>query len=284
MSKRSKNRIRNESRGLRIFFTLVILVSILISVYPFVYMLILSFMDTTSMSLSFEKIANASYTLNNYRKVLFEMNFLRYFKNSVIVTLYAVTVNCLSSAMTAYAFAKKRFRGKNLMFLIYMATMMIPGQVTLIPCFIILNKLHMLNTYSAIALPSYTAFGVLLMHQFMEALPNDLLEAADIDGCGEFRKFTRIVLPLIKPVMVSLAIFVFIGVWGALVLPMIVTTKSEMTTLTMAIATTTRPTNMATPYGLVMAGSVVAFLPPFIMYLFLQKQFVEGIALSGTKL
>lgn len=282
-ARRTSHRLRDGSRSVRTILTGLLVIAIVLSVYPFVYMLLISFMETNTMRLDFDRIVSARYTIENYKTLFREMDFVRYFKNSAIMTVYAVTATCLTASMAAYAFAKKKFPGKNAMFLVYLATMMIPGQVTLIPCFLILKALGMLNTFSAMALPTCGAFGVLLMHQFMQGLPDDLLEAADLDGCGEFGKFTRIVLPLIKPVIISLAIFTFINVWSSLVLPLIVTTRAEMTTLTVAIANMKNHAT-ETKYGLMMAGSVVSFLPPFILYLILQKQFVEGIALSGTKL
>lgn len=169
------------------------------------------------------------------------------------------------------------------MFAAYLATMMIPGQVTLIPTFLILKKLALLNTYSALGLTSCGAFGVFLIRQFMEKLPNDLLEAADIDGCGELRKLFQVVLPLVKPVLISLAIFTFISVWGSLVLPLITNTDADMTTLTVALANI-KTNRTQTNYGFMMAASTVSFLPPFLLYLLMQKQFVEGIALSGMKM
>lgn len=270
------------NRVVRTVLIIILLFCVLISIYPFIYMLFLSFMETTSMKLSVERILSARYTLDNYRSIFRENDFLLYLKNSAIVTVYAVVVTCLISAMAAYAFAKKRFPGRKWMFVIYLATMMIPGQVTLIPCFLILKTLGMLNTYSAMVLPTCGAFGTLLVHQFLQTLPDDLLEAADIDGCSEIHKFICVVLPLIKPVLVSLAIFTFISVWGSLLLPLIVSTKAEMTTLTVAIASM-KTAMTQTNYGFMMAASVISFLPPFILYCLLQKQFVEGIALSGTK-
>lgn len=260
-----------------------LILAMLVSVFPLIYMVVLSFMNTTSMKLTLERVFTASYTLKNYVKLFKQVDFLAFFRNSAITTVYAVVVNCVFCSMAAYGFAKKRFPGKNGIFMGFLATMMIPGQVTLIPTFLILKKLGMLNTYSAVALTSCGAFGVLLIHQFMEKLPNDLLEAADIDGCSEFGKFTKIVVPLIKPCIISLAIFTFISVWGSLVLPLIVNTKEEMTTLMVAIANMKSDKNL-TDYGFQMAAATLSFAPPFILYLFLQKQFVEGIAISGMKM
>ena len=280
---KKKHSLTQESSSLTRAILLVVLFAfVLISVYPLIYMLILSLKETTTMKLTWENVFALDYTLANYQKALRGANFGRCFVNSTLVTIYAVVASCLTSSMSAYAFAKKKFPGKNWMFMVYMATMVIPSQVTLIPCYLILKTLGLLNTYTAMALPTCTAFGTILIHQFLTSLPNDLLEAADIDGCNEVRKFVGIVIPLIKPVLISLAIFTFINVWGSMILPMIVTTKAEMQTLPIAIATI--KTNELTDYGLMMATSTISFLPPFILYLFLQKQFVEGIALSGTKM
>lgn len=283
MAKNNNRKISNGKPWVKTVYLILIILAMFISVFPLIYMAIMSFMHTTTMKLTMERIINAKYSLENYVKLFKQADFFLYFKNSAITTVYAVAVNCVFCSMAAYGFAKKNFPGKNGIFLGYLATMMIPSQVTLIPCFLILKKIGLLNTYSAIALTSCGAFGVLLIHQFMEKLPNDLLEAADIDGCGEVGKFTRIVLPLIKPCIVSLAIFTFISVWGSLVLPLIVNTKESMTTLTVAIANMKSDKNL-TDYGFQMAAATLSFAPPFILYLFMQKQFVEGIALSGMKM
>ena len=159
--------------------------------------------------------------------------------------------------------------------------MMIPGQVTLIPVFNLIKNMGLINTHIALILPLLNAFGVVLVRQFMVSVPDDLLEAARIDGCGENRLFFTIVLPLIKPVIISLAIFTFITSWNNFLWPLVTCTDQNMHTLTLTIAALKG--NYATNYGLVMAGSTLAFLPPFLFYVCLQKQFVEGIAHSGIK-
>ena len=130
-------------------------------------------------------------------------------------------------------------------------------------------------------LPILNAFGVFLMRQFMENVPDELIEAARIDGCGEIRVFRSVVIPLIRPVIISLTVFTFITSWNDFLWPLVICTNQNMHTLTLAISALKG--NYSTNYGLVMAGSMIAFLPPFILYIFLQKQFVEGIALSGIK-
>ena len=283
MAKTKRLSHREGSTVVRVILAIVLIISAFISIFPFMYMLALSLMETSTMKISWERLATAKYTLDNFKMAFKQGAFLNYIKNSTIVTLYAVVVNCLVSAMAAYAFSKKKFFGSRIMYTLYLATMMVPGQVTLIPTFLLLKEMGMLNTYSAVALPTCGAFGVLLIYSFMkQGVPDELLEAAELDGCSEIRKFTRIVLPLLKSVIISLAIFTFINVWGNLVLPLVVYTESDMTTITLAVANM-KTSHTATKYGYIMACNVIAFLPPFILYLFLQKQFVEGIALSGTK-
>lgn len=263
---------------LRVFLILLIV----FSVFPFIYMFLLSFMHTTTMKLSIERLMNAEWTINNYLRLYTGVGaFQRYLWNTAVVSVYACAVTCLTSAMAAYAFAKKRFFGRNALYTIYLMTMMIPGQALLIPTFLIVRGLGLLNTYTGLALPTTSAFGVILVRSFMKGIPDDLLEAADIDGCSEARKFVNVVLPLIRPAMVSLAIFTFISVWGSLLWPL-VAASGDMTMVSQAVANM-RATKVVDNYGLMMAASTSAFMPPFILYIFLQKQFVEGIALSGIK-
>lgn len=183
--------------------------------------------------------------------------------------------------MAAYGFAKKRFAGRDQLFMVYLATLMIPAQVTLIPVFIIIRKMGLMNTYPALVFPILNAFGVFLVRQFMVNVPDELLEASKIDGCSEVRVFFQIVLPLVKPVLISLTIFTFITSWNDFLWPLVIASKPNMKTLTLAIAALKG--NYSTNYGLVMAGSTLTFLPPFLLYIVLQKQFIAGIALSGIK-
>ncbi len=183
--------------------------------------------------------------------------------------------------MAAYVFAKKKFAGSDVIFNLMLATLMIPGQVTLIPVFTMLNELNLINTYPSLFLPVIGAFGIFLMRQFMVSVPDELLESARIEGCGENGIFLKIVIPLLRPVLISLVIFPFIPTWNDLLWPLVATTKPEMKTLTLAISALQG--SYSTNYGLLMAGTTLAFLPPFLLYIVLQKQFVEGIALSGIK-
>lgn len=260
-----------------------LIVLVIIAAFPFVYMFLISFMETNSMTLSFNRIKNATWTFNYYRRLFTGTgNFLKYLMNSLIVSLYACFVTCVFSTMAAYAFAKKKFLGKDKIFYSYLITMMIPGHAVLIPQFLMIRATGLMNSYTALALPCCSiAYGVLLMRSFMKGLPDELLEAADMDGCTELRKFNTIVVPLVRPGIISLAIYTFITVWGNLLWPLIIS-SSDKTTVTLAVSSLTNGLKV-TEYGYVMAGATSAFILPFVMYLLLQKQFVEGIALSGIK-
>lgn len=267
-----------KRRIIRAAVGLVLLLLSLTALTPFLYMGVISLTQKSTLNLNFEGVA---FNLDNYVRVFNNLNIARNLFNSIIVTGGACLLNCLICSMAAYGFSKKRWPGRDKVFAVYLATLMVPGQVTLIPVFLIVRTLNLMNTHVALMLPILNAFGVFLMRQFMVNLPDELLEAARIDGCGELRIFARIVLPLIKPVLVSLTVFTFITSWNDFLWPLVTCTNQNMHTLTLAISALKG--NYSTNYGLVMAGSMIAFLPPFALYIILQKQFVEGIALSGVK-
>ncbi len=258
--------------------SLLFVVPVFFAIFPFVVMALTSLTQRTTFNLRFSP---RDFSLANYIAIFRNFNFLGYFKNSLIVVICACVLNNLIASMAGYSFAKKRFPFRKQLFWIYMLTIMIPGQAITVPLYIIMTKLGLLNTYVVLFLPIINAFGVFLTKQFIEAVPDDLLEAARIDGCGEFLLYFRIVVPLIKPVLVSLTIFTFITSWNDFIWPLITTNESAMYTLTLGLSLL--QSNYTTNYGLVMAGTTITFLPPFIVYLVLQRQFVEGIALSGVK-
>ncbi len=267
-----------KRKTFRILLSIFLIVIALFALMPFVYMVLVSLTQKTTLDLRFNI---SEFSFKNFIRVFRNLNIGRNLMNSIIVTGGACFLNCIISSMAAYGFAKKRFPGRDKLFLMYLATLMIPGQVTLIPVFTIIKHMGLMNTHIALMLPILNAFGVFLVRQFMMGVPDELLEAARIDGCGEFRLFVSIVLPLIKTVLVSLTIFTFITSWNDFLWPLVISTHEDMQTLTLAISALKG--NYSTNYGLVMAGSVIAFLPPFLLYMLLQKEFVEGIALSGIK-
>ncbi len=263
------------SRGL---INVALLGMVVVSLYPFVFMLLTSLTQKRIMSASFDFSA---MDLRNYQNLFSNFALLTYVKNSLIVVSCACFFNVVIASLAGYAFAKKQFPLKEAIFWLYLATLMMPGQVILIPVFTIMKGMGLLNTYPALFLVILDAFGVFLMRQFMEGIPDELLEAARIDGCGELGIFCRVVLPLSRPVVVSLVVFTFITSWNDFIWPLILVTQDKMKTLTLALSML--QSNYGTNYGLVMAGATMAFVFPFVLYCFLQKEFVEGIALSGIK-
>ena len=267
-----------QDKLLRLFMLMLVVLAI----FPFIYMFILSLTEATSMRLTLDILKKATWTMENYKKLFTGNGKMHiYILNSTIITVYACVVTCAVSSMAAYVFCKKRFAGRDKLYNLYLLTMMVPGHVTMIPTFVMVREMGLLGTYTGIVLPMFYAYGVVMMRSFVKGIPDDLLEAGEIDGCNEVQKFTRIVLPLLKPALISLAIYTFFNVWGNLLWPMIVAGSDKMT-VTQAVASY-KSNNYAINYGQQMAAMATAFMPPFILYLFLQKQFVEGIAVSGIK-
>ncbi len=262
-----------------VLLNILLVLIVVLTIVPFIYMALTSLRHTYALDFSFSL---RTMDFKNYVTIFKNYSFFTYLFNSIIVVGGAVIFNIIFSSLAGYSFAKKKFPGKEFIFWIFLATMMIPAQVTLIPMFLIMKKVHLLNTSLALILPLLDAFGVFLCRQFMsEGLPDELIEAAKIDGCKEMSIFINIVIPLAKPVLIALAIFTFITSWNDFIRPLIFITDETKQTLTLALSTLQG--NFGTNYGLVMAGATMTFLPPFLFYAFMQKQFVEGIALSGIK-
>lgn len=250
----------------------------LLCLSPLVYMVMVSFTESDSLYISLSDLRLSFY---NYEYAITKRNFGQALINSIITVVGSCLLVDIVAAMAAYGFEKKPVPGKEALFQGYLTTMMIPGQVVLIPMFVMVNWAGLTNTYSALILPMIGAFGIFLMRQFMVAVPDELLEAAEIDGCGEIRRFVTIVLPLVQPALITLTIFTFNGAWNNFLWPLIINTRSSMHVLPVTMATLS--SNYYTNYGIVMAGATLTFIFPFVLYIFLQKQFVEGIALGGVK-
>ncbi len=274
----SQNPRERRFRYTRMFTAVVLAALSALALLPFLYMAYLSLTQSSTLSLQW---GPADLGLENYRRVLIHFHFFRYLANSIIVSCLACALNAIVSAMAAYGFAKKQFAGKRMLFFLYIVTLMVPGQATLIPLYMLIRELNLLNTYIGLVLPIINAFGVFLLRQFMTEVPDELLAAANIDGAGEVRKFNGIVLPLLRPALVALTIFTFITTWNDFIWPLVITTDQEMQTLPLALSILKG--NYTTNYGLVMAGSLLTFLPPFLLYQVLQRQFIQGIAMSGIK-
>ncbi|WP_102401144.1 carbohydrate ABC transporter permease [Haloimpatiens massiliensis] len=258
-------------------FILLVIVSCML--VPFIYMLIMSFKVTyTAYNFS---LSLSDVTLQNYITIFKDSNFMHYFFNSMFIAISGVVLTVIFSSLAGYAFAKMDFAGNNKLFFFMIITLIIPSQVTMIPLYIIMRKLGWIDSYLALILPIPTAFGVFLMRQAILNIPKELLESAKIDGCSDFRIFFQIVLPLIKPAIITLSIFTFVGAWNEFLWPLIITTDDTVRTLTVGLSTL--GAQYTVNYGLIMAGATITFIPSLIFYLILQNKFVEGVTLSGMK-
>ena len=224
----------------------------------------------------------ANPTFLNFGRFLERPYVFRWTTNSLIISLAVTGIQILTCAMAGYAFAKKRFPGGSFLFYLYIASMMIPGQVTLVPSFLIMSRLNLLNTYWGLILPGIAGpFGVFLMKQFISTLPTDLIEAAIIDGCGEWQTFVRVILPLAKPGLAVLGIFTFMGQWNEFLWPLVITNSSGMRTLPVGLALLQEELPMQ--YGLLMAGATYAAIPMIIIFLMFQRYFLKGITVGALK-
>ena len=221
-------------------------------------------------------------TLEWYKRLFRDVNFTLHFKNSLIVSVTTTFFNLFFCSLAGYAFAKLRFAGRKRIFTLLMATLMIPGQITMIPVFLFLKRLGLLNTYSGLILPSCVGiFGIFLVRQFMLTIPDDLIEASRIDGCSEFRIYWNIILPLCKPVLATLGIITFMNSWNDFLWPLIVMVGEDRYTLPVALANLNG--QYATKFGLLMAGAVVVVIPVILIFVLAQKYVIRGIATTGLK-
>ncbi len=221
-------------------------------------------------------------TLENYRRLVFNALVLRWLSNSFVVAASLTALNILFCTLVGYVLAKKRFPGRTLVFWLFMALMMVPGQVTLVPMFMLMNNLKFVNTYWGLIVPGlFSPFGIFLMKQFIQTLPSELIDAAKIDGASEIRLFLRIIFPLAQPGWAALGIFCFMDNWNDFLWPLVVTSSETMRTLQVGLATL--QTRFYTDYGALMAGAGVSALPMIIIFLSFQRYFVRGITIGSIK-
>jgi multiple sugar transport system permease protein len=221
-------------------------------------------------------------TLLPYRELFQLIPILRYIWNSIYVAATVTIANVFFCSLAGYAFAKHRFWGRDKIFFILLGSLMIPWQVNLISGFILMRKLGWLNSYNALIIPAMAGvFGVFLCRQFIMSIPDDLVDTAKIDGCGEFTIYRLVILPLIKPVLATLAILTFLQQWNNFIWPLIVINSSEMRTLPLALSVLNG--QFGTRFAMVMAGAAVATTPMLIVFLSFQKYFIKGIAMTGLK-
>jgi len=218
----------------------------------------------------------------NYVQAWKAAPFARYFANSFFIAICTATGVLITSTLAAYAFARLNFYGKNVIFTLFLATMMIPFEVTMIPNFITVSNLGWVNKYQAMIIPWIASvFGIFLLRQFFATIPPDLYDAALLDGCGHFRFLTQIVLPLSKPALISVGLFNFLGSWNAFTWPLIVTREEKMYPIQVGLRYFVTESGTATQE--LMAAATITILPLVILYFFAQRQFIEGISTTGLK-
>ena len=258
-------------------------VGLVLLVGPFVWMLLGSFKPDAELRRVPPTFLPEQASLDNYQVLFQRLDFTTYFANSVIVAAAVTAGNLVFCSMLGYALAKLDFPGRRALFVLVLGMLMVPGMVVFVPLFVIVSNLGLTNTYPGLILPYLAGpFGVFLMRQFISGIPDELIDAARVDGAGEWRIFSRVVMPLCGPALATLAILTFLTSWNNFLWPLVVAQTEDMYTLPVALALYSVGQN-ATRYGLLMAGSVVVVLPIITIFLLLQRYFVRGITMTGIK-
>ncbi|BAS26170.1 sugar ABC transporter permease [Limnochorda pilosa] len=258
----------------------VLVTGAMITVFPFAWMLLTSFKPFHEIfSLSF---LPAEPTLENYAQVLLHTDYVRWYANSLIVASATTASVLFWDSLVGYTLAKLRFPGRNIIFVLILSTLMIPTEMLIIPWFVTSSELGWVDTYWGIAFPGImTGFGVFLMRQFFQTLPDDLLDAGRIDGITEFGLFWRIALPLVRPALSALGIFTFLGNWNAYLWPLIVIQSKAMRTLPVGFALFSG--EAGSEWNLIMAAASMAIVPVLAVFALFQRQIIEGVVLTGVK-
>lgn len=253
-----------------------------LTLFPLLWMLSVSFMPAGAASVFPPPLLPKQATLENYRQLFAQEQMGRYFVNSLIVATAATLCSLLFNGLAGYAFAKLRFAGRERLMKLLLAGLLIPAQVTMIPLFGMMKMLGLVNTYASLVVPAMaTIFGIFLVRQYALSIPDELIEAARMDGANEWRIFRLIVLPLLKPVIVTLALLSFLGAWNDFMWPLIVMSDREYQTLPVALAGLSR--EHVQDNELMMAGSVVTILPVLVLFLALQRHYIQGILMGSVK-
>jgi len=254
----------------------------LLSLAPLVWMVSVSFMPRGEASHFPPPFLPSVATLDNYRELFATTRVARNFANSVLVAGAITLLSLLVNTMAGYAFAKLRFAGRERVFQLLLAALVVPAQVAMLPLFLLMKQLGLVNSYWGVIVPALaTVFGIFLVRQYARSIPDELIEAARIDGAGELRIFFQVVLPMLKPVLVTLAIFTFMGAWNDFMWPLIVLADQEHYTLPVALAALSREHIM--DVEMMMAGAVVTVVPVLLLFLVLQRYYIQGLLLGSVK-
>lgn len=266
----------------RVLLYIVLILIAVIMVVPFLWML------STSLKTQYDAVKIPPVWIpdppqwENYVKLFTEQPMFQFMLNTIKIVFFVVLGQLFFSSLAACSFARISFKGRNVVFFFYIATLMVPGQVTMIPTYLMFAKAGLTDNHLALILPAFfSAFGVFLLRQFFMSLPRELEEAAEIDGCNPFMTYWRIMLPLVVPAMLTLGVFTLMNTWNDYMGPLIYLSSPEKYTMTLGIAYFKGV--YTTQWNLVMAGSIVSVVPILIAYLCAQKYFIEGIAFSGVK-
>lgn len=269
-----------KTRNVHLIRTSILVLFGILMIFPFLWMLSTSFKqgrDVFSLSL-----IPSDPTIGNYLKLIENSFFPRWFFNSIVVGIFVTISTLFFDSLVGFTLSKYEFRGKRVVFLLILSTMMIPTEMLVIPWYVMSNGLGWLDSYWGIMFPGLmSGFGTFLMRQFFSTIPDDLLDAGRIDGLNEFRIWCRIAMPLVRPALSALAIFSFIGNWNAFMWPLIVSNKVTMYTLPVGLSFFNG--EFQSQWEMVMTGASVATIPVFIMFLIFQRQIIQGIALTGVK-
>ncbi|MGB4338182.1 MAG: carbohydrate ABC transporter permease [Bacillota bacterium] len=261
---------------------LIVTALAIMSLMPLYWMVSTAFTQPTLVVKMPPDLIPSRPTLHNFRDLFTRRLLGRWTLNSAIVAVSVTVAQLFVASLAGYAFAKKEFIGRNLLFWLYIGSMMVPGQVTLIPRYILMARMHLTNTYAGLILPSVAApLGVFLMKQFMQTIPGEIIDAGRIDGASEFGVFTRLIVPLSKPAMAVLGIFTFVGEWNDFLWPLVITNSSEMRTLQVGLAMLQEEVPMA--FGTLMAGATYAAIPITLVFLLFQRYFLKGLTVGALK-
>ncbi|MBE8474799.1 carbohydrate ABC transporter permease [Streptomyces justiciae] len=277
---------RQVNRVRRPLMYLLASLGLLVMATPFLWMALSAFKTRQDLTASPPVWLPTQWTLDNFHALLDQLDMPRYFLNSLIVAVLVTVCNLLFCSMLGYALAKLDFAGRSKVFGVVLAALMVPANLLILPLYVLMSRLNLIDSYAGLVLPfAASAFGVFLMRQFMQSVPDEVLEAARIDGAGEWYIFWRIVLPLVRPALATLTIFTFLGSWNNFVWPLVATNDPGKYTLPVALATFANDPNrtVAGGNGMLMAGSLLVVLPVLVVFAVLQRHFTQGIATAGLK-
>lgn len=260
----------------------VLIGGIIITIFPFIWMILTSFKTQSEAIAVPPVIFPKVWRFENYGEIFQAVPFAKMYLNTICSAIVTVVGQLFFCSMAAYAFGRLNFPGRDFIFYLLLAVLMVPGSFFILPQYLIIQNLGLLNTFVALFLPNlFSAFGTFLLRQFFMSLPKELEEAALLDGCGRFGIYAKVMLPLVKSGMVSLGILTLRFAWNDLMWPMIVNTSTDKMTLSAGLAYMNG--QYTTNYPAMMAGAVMAVLPLLIAFAIFQKQFIEGVAMSGIK-